>query len=47
MLVSSVILRFLVLGAETKFFPSVEETISAFLDLRVVMGPKIHSLHPY
>ena len=47
MLVSSVILRFLILGAERKFFPSVEETIGALLDLIAVMGPKIHSLHSY
>ena len=30
-----------------RFSPSVEATFGAFLDLRVVMGPKSHSLSPY
>ena len=47
MLVSSLILRFTVPGGSRKFFPSVEETIGALLDLIAVMGPKIHSLSPY
>ena len=47
MFVSSLILRFTVPGAPRKFFPSVEETIGALLDLIAVMDPKIHSLSPY